>query len=213
MELNPRQQKLAFAVIVVILAGLGVYLLLPQATGSPHAAASASPTPAPTAAEVTPVVPTASQPVATPSPPASGAVNIFSWLPFTPADLTKAASVVTQAAAYYDTYRFDESAKTYRNRLSGLVTSQYLKVLQGDYSTYGVARQRTRDKEVSTASAAINSIRAFGSSSITFVVTISQHVKKVTGTTSPSSQFAITAVQVGGTWQVDQIQPASAGNQ
>src|SRR6266571_4294484 len=181
MELNPRQQKLAFAVIVVILAGLGVYLLLPQATGSPHAAASASPTPAPTAAEVTPVVPTASQPVATPSPPASGAVNIFSWLPFTPADLTKAASVVTQAAAYY--------------------------------GTYGVARQRTRDKEVSTASAAINSIRAFGSSSITFVVTISQHVKKVTGTTSPSSQFAITAVQVGGTWQVDQIQPASAGNQ
>ncbi len=214
MELNPRQQKLAFAVIVVILAGLGVYLLLPQATGSPRAATSTAPTPPPTAAEVSPAAPSTplqSQPVATPS--ASGAANIFSWLPFTPADLTKAASVTIQAAASYDTFRYDESATTYGNRLSGLVTSQYLTVLEGDYSTYGVAKQRTKDKEVSTASAMINSLRAFSPSSITFVVTISQHVKKTSGTSSPSSRFAITVVQVGGAWQVDQIQPASAGNQ
>src|SRR6266516_4470299 len=197
MELNPRQQKLAFAVIVVILAGLGVYLLLPQATGSPRAATSTAPTPSPTAAEMSP---------AAPSTPLQSQ-------PVTPADLTKAASVTIQAAASYDTFRYDESATTYGNRLSGLVTSQYLTVLEGDYSTYGVAKQRTKDKEVSTASAMINSLRAFSPSSITFVVTISQHVKKTSGTSSPSSRFAITVVQVGGAWQVDQIQPASAGNQ
>src|SRR6266542_1836416 len=199
MELTPRQQKLAFAVIVVILAGLGVYLLLPQATGSPRAATSTAPTPPPTAAEVSPAAPSTplqSQPVATPS--ASAAVNIFSWLPFTPADLTKAASVTIQAAASYDTFRYDESATTYGNRMSGLVTSQYLQVLESDYATFGVAKQRTKQKEISSASAGITSLRAFGGSSLPFVVTISQRIQTTTGTTSPSSQFAITVVNTGG---------------
>lgn len=213
MELNPRQQKLAFAIIVVMLAGLGVYLLLPQAKGGPDAAASRVSS-APPAAPPTIAAPaTTPPPAVTPSPVTSGTVNIFQWLPFTPEDLGRAASVATQAAAYYDTFRYDETAASYGNRLSSLVTSQYLASLEDGYSTYGVARQRNRDKEISTATATIDSLRAFDSSSITFVVTINQHMRKVSGTTSATGQFAITVVSVGGTWQVNQIQPASAGNQ
>lgn len=213
MELNPRQQKLAFAVIVVILAGLGVYLLLPQARGGPDAVASRV-SPAPTAATPVTALPvTTAPPAVTPTPSASGAVNIFRWLPFTPEDLGRAAFVATQAAAYYDTFRYDENAASYGERMSSLVTGQYLASLEEGYSTYGVARQRRRDKEISSATATINSLRAFDSSSITFVVTINQHIRKVTGTSSASSQFAITVMSTGGTWQVNQIQPASAGNQ
>ncbi len=209
MELNPRQQKLAFVVIVVILAGLGVYLVLPDTTAAPHAAAtgarsSSTPT-GPGAGAPTP------QPVATPQ--TGSAANIYRWLPFSQADLTNAASAAAQAAGYYDTFRYTDNAAAYGGRMSNVVTSQYLQVLEGDYSTYGVAQQRAKDKVVSTASAVINSLRSFGPSSLTFVVTISQHIKQVSGTSSPSGQYSVTVIAAGGSWQVDQIQPASAGNQ
>src|SRR5262245_23607619 len=106
MDLNPRQQKLAFAVIVVMLAGLGVYLILPKATAGPHAAAS-GPTAQPT--QATPASTPPPQSVggtATPAPSSTATVNIFQWLPFTQDDLIKAASVASQAASYYDTYRY-----------------------------------------------------------------------------------------------------------
>jgi hypothetical protein len=213
MDLNPRQQKLAFAVIVVMLAGLGVYLILPKATGGQHAAASVpSSQPAQTAPAST-APPQSAGGAVTPAPSSSATVNIFQWLPFTQDELVKAASVASQAASYYDTFRYDESAATYGNRMSGLVTGQYLQVLESDYATFGVAKQRAKQKEISSASAVINSLRAFGGSSLTFVVTISQRIQTTSGTTTPSSQFAITVVNTGGTWQVNQIQPATAGNQ
>ena len=208
MDLNPRQQKFAFAVIVVMLAGLGVYLVLPRATAGQHAPAPTPASQAPVPASTPPT-----QPAATPAPSQSGTVNIFQWLPFSQADLANAASDVTQAASYYETYRYDENAATYGNRMSGLVTSQYLQVLESDYATFGVAKQRTKQKEISSASAVINSLRAFGGSSLTFIVTISQRIQSSTGTKTQSGQFAITVVNTGGTWQVNQIQPASAGNQ
>ncbi len=187
MELNSRQQKLAFAVIVVMLAGLGIYLVLPKARAGPNAVT------APPTASVTPAAPASSAPTQQPIPAATpGGVNIYQWLPFTQADLARAASVASQAASYYDTFRYDENAA---------------------YATFGVAQQRTSQKEISSATAVINSLRAFGTSSLTFVVTISQRVQTTSGTSSPSSQFAITVVNTGGAWQVNQIQPASAGNQ
>ncbi len=208
MELNSRQQKLAFAVIVVMLAGLGVYLVLPKARAGPNAVT------APPTASVTPAAPASSAPAQQPIPAATpGGVNIYQWLPFTQADLARAASVASQAASYYDTFRYDENAAAYGSRMASLVTSQYLPVLENGYATFGVAQQRTSQKEISSATAVINSLRAFGTSSLTFVVTISQRVQTTSGTSSPSSQFAITVVNTGGAWQVNQIQPASAGNQ
>jgi hypothetical protein len=215
MDLNPRQQKLAFAVIVVMLAGLGIYLILPAATAGQHG--SVAPTaPAGTGPPQTapPALRTATvAPPVTPSPSAGGAVDIYQLLPFTQSDLDNAAAVATQAAAGYDTYGYTDTAAAYGARMSGLVTSQYLQALEAGFATFGVAQQRTRDQEVSSASAAINSLRSFGASSLTFVVTISQQIKNVRGATTSTGQFAITAISTGGEWQVNQIQPASAGNQ
>jgi len=213
MDLNPAQQKLAFAVIVVILAGLGIYLLLPNTNAAPTAT---SPTPVPSASPVAPATTPATAPApqtAAPAPQASTGVNIYQWLPFTQRDLASAASVAMQAAGYYDTFSYKENAAAYGGRMTNLVTSQYLQVLESDFSTYGVAQQRKNSKQISTATAVVNSLRSFGTSSLTFVVTISQHIQQVSGNTSPTGQYAVTVINTGGSWQVGQIQPASAGNQ
>jgi hypothetical protein len=209
MDLNPAQQKLAFAVIVVILAGLGIYLLLPSTNAAPTAASPTTTSSAPTAGPPTTAPP---QAPATPAPQASAGVNIYQWLPFSQNDLANAASVATQAAGYYDTFSYSETAAAYGNRMTNVVTSQYLQVLEGDFSTYGVAQQRKNSKQISTATAVVNSLRSFDASSLTFVVTISQHIQQVSGSTSPTGQYAVTVINTGGPWQVDQIQPASAGN-
>lgn len=209
MDLNPAQQKLAFAVIVVILAGLGIYLLLPSTNAAPTAA---SPAPTSSASPVVPATVPPPQTATTPANPAGAGVNIYQWLPFTQNDLANAASVATQAAGYYDTFSYSETAAAYGNRMTNVVTSQYLQVLEGDFSTYGVAQQRKNSKQISTATAVVNSLRSFDASSLTFVVTISQHIQQVSGSTSPTGQYAVTVINTGGPWQVDQIQPASAGN-
>jgi hypothetical protein len=209
MDLNPAQLKLAFAVIVVILAGLGVYILLPSTNAAPTAA-----TPAPTPS-VSPVVSATApqpQPAGTPAPQPGTGADIYRWLPFTQSDLATAASAATQAAGYYGTFSYTESAAAYAARMTNVVTSQYLHVLESDFATYGVAQQRKSSKQISTATAVVTSLRAFDTSSLTFVVTISQRIQQVSGSTSPTGQYAITVVNTGGTWQVDQIQPASAGN-
>jgi hypothetical protein len=75
-----------------------------------------------------------------------------------------------------------------------------------------VAGQRTSKKQVSTGSAVINSLRAFGTSSITFVVTITEQITDTAGRSLDSTQYAVTAVGVGSSWQINDIELASAGN-
>ena len=219
MDLTPLKQKLIFAVIVVALAALGVYLILPNALGSrrPSAAATPAPTATPPAAAPaatpagTPSALPPAQPSAVPTPTSSGSANIYQWLPFTQSDLASAASVVTKFAAYYDTFSYTDSASAYTARMSGLITTQFAATLQADYGTYGVAKQRSQSKEVSSATAAINQLRSFGPSSMIFVVTINQKTN-VTGQSSTSQQWAVTVARSGTSWLASSIQPASAGN-
>jgi len=211
MELKVWQQRMLFAVVVVGLAVLGVTLVIPKlqhsggtsATASPSASASASTAPAQSspAATQTPVAAT------TPS-----TVNVYNWLPFTQAELANAAGVVTSFCSAYGTYRYTDSAAVYMGRMNGLVTSSLAGLLRADYETVGVAAQRTTQRQVSSGSGTIGSIRAFGSSSITFVVTIDQRMASTKGTQTASGQYVITVQSVGATWQVNDIELASAGN-
>jgi hypothetical protein len=216
MDLTPRQQRLTFVVIVVALAGLGVYLILPNALGNRHASSAATTAPSATPAATIPAsgspaaLPPA-QPSAVPTPSQSGSVNIYQWLPFTQSDLASAAAVVTKFSAYYDTFSYTDTAQAYIGRMSGLITGQLAAMLQADYSTYGVAKQRTQSKEVSSATATINQLRSFGSSSMIFVVSIDQKTN-LAGQGSNPQQWAVTAARSGSSWQVSGIQPASAGN-
>jgi len=86
--------------------------------------------------------------------------------------------------------------------------------LENGYSTSGVAQQRAADKQVSTSSGTINSIRSFGAGpTITFLVTVNQQVTSTQPTTTASTKYAVTMVTSGGAWLVNDIELSTLGNQ
>jgi hypothetical protein len=215
MDLTPGRQRLVFVVIVLALVGLTSYLIESRHSGAAPAAA-----PSPSASTPSPAgtqgngVPPSSIPAVTPASTASGA-EVYQWLPFTAADLSAAAQTTLSFAKDYSTWSYTESVTDYAARLSPLVTTQELATLKSGYSTAGVAGPRVTDKQVSTGSGTIDSIRSFGAGpvSITFVVTVNQQVTSTQpATTAPPQQYAVTVVSSGGTWQVSDLELSQLGN-
>ncbi|HYB15151.1 MAG TPA: hypothetical protein VEF71_06740 [Streptosporangiaceae bacterium] len=210
MDLSPGQRNAVFALIVIVLAALGYYLVVPALTHSRgHGQAAGSPT---AAGPATSTAPASAAPLTTAPPGVPGAVNIYSWLPFTQQDLAAAASVAVRFSVDYDTFTYTESASGYVGQMAGLITGQLASTLRAAYQIPGVAKLRTSQKQVSTGTAAIDSLRAFGPSSLTFIVTAGQQLVSSHGTTSGSTQYAITVTGSGGSWQVSDIELESAGN-
>ncbi len=204
MDLSAGQQKALFAVVVVVLAGLGIYLIAPHGSKQPTPGRSASAAPSSPA-------PAAGSPLPT-APTGGSSVNIYQWLPFTEPELARAAAVTTQVITDYNTFTYTESAASYVAPMNGLITSQLSQTLKNGFATLGVAQTRTSQKQVSSGTATISSIRTFGSSSITFVVTATQKLTGTNGTTTSSTQYAVTVSGQGSSWQVYDIEPATAGN-
>jgi hypothetical protein len=208
VDLSPGQQKAVFALVVVVLAALGYWLIVPKMS---HSHAQAQPSPNPSATQSVPSPPASAPPTATTSPASASGVDIYSWLPFTQQDLAAAAAVTERFLVDYNTYSYTESAASYVGRMNGLITTQLASTLRGLYSQPGVAKVRTDQRQVSTGTAAINSIRAFGASSLTFVATGTQHLTTSKGASSGSAQYAITVTGSGSSWQVDNIELSSVG--
>lgn len=211
MELTSRQRLLTFVIIVLALAGIGAYLFVsgtakhnPSASATHHPSTPAASTSAP-AAPPTPIQSSGS--TAT-----SSQANIYNWLPFSQQQLSQAASVVQEFSAYYGTYSYNESTASYINRMAPFAVSQLLKVIQSGYTAPGVAGLRNQQKQVAAGSAVINSLRSFGSGSITFVVTVNQKITENHGTSQQSNQYAVTVANSGAGWQVNDIELASLGN-
>ena len=138
-------------------------------------------------------------------------MNIYSWLPFTQQGLADAAAVTVKFCADYNTYSYTESGAAYVGTMNGLITGQLATTLQGLYSTQGVAKVRTSQKQVSTGTAVIDSLRTFGPSSLTFIVTGTQRLVTSHGTSSGSAQYAITVTGSGTSWQVNDIELSNVG--
>ncbi len=220
MDLTPGRQRLVFVVIVIALVGLTSYLIESRHSGAAPAAAPSPSASTPQPSVSTPAgtqasgVPPSSVPAVTPVPTASGA-EIYQWLPFTAADLSAAAQTTLTFAKDYSTWSYTESVTDYAAKLSPLVTTQELATLKSGYSTAGVAGPRLQDKQVSTGSGTIDSIRSFGAApvSITFVVTLNQQVTSTQpATTAPPQQYAVTVVSSGGAWQVSDLELSQLGN-
>jgi hypothetical protein len=213
MEKASAQRKAVFAVIVVALAALGLYMFMPGALGvgrsskppeTPHRAAA---TPAHSAA------PAASNPAPAPASSASpSAPDIYQWLPFTQAELASAAHVVTEFCDAYGTWSYSQNADAYVATMSNLIAPGLSQVLAQSYSVPGVAKARASQKQVSTGSALIGSLRAYGPSSMTFIVTITEKITDTAGRSQSSAQYAVTVSGVGSSWQVSDIELASQGN-
>ena len=215
MDLSPGQQKAVFALVVVVLAALGYWLVLPKVS---HSAAQPQPTRTPSPTQSVPSPPRLDRQrrdrqraAGGGTPAATGSVNIYSWLPFTSDGLTAAATVTEEFLADYDTYSYTESAKDYVGKMGGLITGQLATTLQDLYSSPGVAKVRNDQQQVATATAVINSLRSFGPSSLTFIATATQHLATAKGSSNGSTQYAITVTGSGTSWQVNDIELSSAG--
>ena len=138
-------------------------------------------------------------------------MNIYSWLPFTQQGLADAAAVTVKFGTDYNTYSYTENAAAYVGTMNGLITGQLATTLQGLYSTPGVAQLRTSQKQVSTGTAVVDSLRTFGPTSLTFIVTATQHLVSSHGTTNASTQYAITVTGSGTSWQVNDIELSTVG--
>jgi len=213
VDLSPGQLKAVFVVVVVVLASLGYWLIWPK-VAHPHAAPQAAVSQSPSASGSAPASAPASAPgtpAATASPAASGNVNIYSWLPFTQQGLAAAAAVTVKFSAAYNTYSYTESADAYIAAMNGLITPQLAATLRESYASPGVAKLRVSQKQVATGTAVIDSLRAFGPSSLTFVVTGTQHLVTSGGTSNGSAQYAVTVTGSGTSWQVDNIELSTVG--
>ncbi len=214
MDLSPAQRVLAFLGIVVVLGAMGAYLLIPGVRSVlGHSPGAATPSPSASRPRATsPAVPPGSTAPATPVPPTGSAPDIYQWLPFSQADLAKAAGVAEAFGAAYDTFSYRESTPAYVASLGHLATSELSATLGRAYGTPGVASQRTGRQQVSSARTVINSIRTFGPGSLTFVVTIVQTMHTKQGKSRSNGQYAITLTGSGGSWLVNDLELASAGN-
>lgn len=201
MDPSPAVRRVAFAVIVCAFAALGAYLLAPAvhrgstSAGQPRAVSSA-----------TPPVPSQS------SARVAGSASIYQWLPFTQAGLTAAAQVVVRFADAYGTYSYTQGGAAYVAPLQSVASAQLVRQIEAAYEAPGVATARLGQKQVSTASTTIGSIRAFGPGSLTFVVLVAQQITSAAGGSQQTTDYAVTVSGSSDSWQVSDVELASAGN-
>jgi hypothetical protein len=207
MELSAAQRKLTFALVVLALVALGVYLFVSRGSGPAPAAA-----PSHSARPAAPARPAASPPPASASAPAvTQNSDIFQLVPFTAAGLESGEKVADQFGAAYGTYSYTETAAAYVRSMSKLISPQLSQQIAEAYSTPGVAGQRTSQRQVATATAQVASLRAFGQSSLTFVITVTQQVTATKGGGTKTAGYAVTLTGGDTTWRVTDIELQNAG--
>lgn len=203
MEISPAARRLIFGLVVCGLVGLGVYLIEPTSEGAGAGLAHNHRSPSRAAVEHTSGTASAGSP---------GQPDIYQWLPFTPAGLAAAAAIVVKFGAEYGSYSYAENAAAYAAPMVPLTSAQLVSQIEAAYSVPGVAAARRSGKQVATGTATIGSIRAFGAGSLTFLVQVSQQLTGTTGRNQQSTDYAITVTGSGASWQVTDVELASAGN-
>jgi hypothetical protein len=200
-----------------VLAGLGLAVFRPAAPSSGRGSPAPSRSPSSPSSPAGQTAPAgaagAGSPgqASQPAPSAAATPDIYRWLPFTPTQLATASALAIRFADHYQTFSYNQTAAGYLAPMRELVTDQLALLLGRAFSTPGVASQRTSKKQVSTATAVISSLRAFGPSSLTFIVVITQRITDTRGRSQSTTGYAITVSNNAG-WQVSDIQLASAGN-
>jgi len=205
-ELSDRQRRWLFAGLVVALAFVGIYLTLPSSKPTSHTSKPLT-SAGPDAPEAGPTTP----PPGISSPITSGTFDIYRLLPFKQQEFASAADLAQRFMVAYETYSYSEAPQAYMARIQPLVTSDLATQLATAADTPSLLDQRKQDQEVAQGTASIDSIRTFESNSIIFLVTGHQQVKKISGSTQDSKQFAVTVARSGGSWTVYAFEPADAG--
>jgi len=212
---SPFWRRVAFGAIVCLLVGLGAYLIGPAAHGSGQSGGARSGRASEAGGHASPAASVSRSPgtgAASTASGSSGEPDIYQWLPFTPAGLAAAASVVTSFGDAYGTYSYTESTAAYAATLSPVTSAQLTAQISAAFSAPGVATERVSGRQVATGRATIDSISAFGPTSLTFTVQVSQRIASTSGTRQLSASYSVTLTGSGTSWQVTSIELASVGN-
>jgi hypothetical protein len=201
MDATPAARRIAFALVVCAFAALGAYVLVPLA----HRGGTPRGKPTPVSSGRTPAP-------ANSSPSSGGPASIYQWLPFTSAGLTAAAQTVVRFGDAYGTYSYAEDGATYLAPLQSVASAQLVGQIEAAYAAPGVAATRQGEKQVSVAATTIGSIRAFGPDSLTFVALVTQQITSTVGRSQQATDYAVTVTGSGTSWQVSDVELASAGN-
>ncbi|MGH3274705.1 MAG: hypothetical protein ACRDNZ_10365 [Streptosporangiaceae bacterium] len=212
MELSPVQRMLTFVLVVVALVALAVYLFMTRASGAPQAA---TPAHHPDRQATPASLPSSAPSPAVSAPEPDGAVTqssgIFQLVPFTAAGLASAETIADRFGAAYGTYSYTEPVAAYLAPMKNLVSTQLSQQIAAAYVTPGVASARASQQQVSAGTAQVTSLRAFGPDSLTFVLTVTQQVTATQDGGAKTASYAVTLTGGDTTWQVTDIELASAG--
>lgn len=208
---TPTQRRLLFAGVVVVLAAIGAYLIVPVlARGPRDAPPDGSSRPSLAVGTGNPM------PSVAPSPAPSGGGkdggSLMDRLPVSEEELGRAADVAERFASAYTTYRYDEDPQAYEKRLAGLATDPIAQDLSGGSGAPAGRKTIERDRVVARGEAHVDGIRVLSEDSVVFVVSSEQKITSTRGATSGTKRFAITVVRADGGWRVSSLEDAAAGD-
>ncbi|QYC44917.1 hypothetical protein Nocox_36815 [Nonomuraea coxensis DSM 45129] len=190
----------AFAVIVVIIAAVGIYLMWADWEDPPEQQPQAAP---PTRVAI--VTPT---PLATAS---NAPFDVYDYLPMRKEQLAAAADLAERFTAVYGTFRYDEDPADYAGRLKAYTTPELGALLTRTVTSAGAVEQNRADELVSQATAKLKEIRQVGKGSIIFVVTGNRQVTAKSGDKLLTEEYAVTVSESGSDWRIFDIMPADEG--
>ncbi|GAA4222942.1 hypothetical protein FHR32_001798 [Streptosporangium album] len=198
-----------FAVLVVVLALVGIYLTMRPDSGDGRQAPADQ-------VGVDRTVRGSQAPVSVepprPSATASNApFDVYSYLPMTKKELAAAADYAQRFTAEYGTFSYDEDPATYGDRLRGYTTNEFAAVLLRTVTSPGSVEANRADEVVSVGTARVKEIRQVQKTSVVFVVTGTQDVTAKSGSKERVEDYAVTLVEVGADWRVHDLQPADEG--
>jgi hypothetical protein len=151
-------------------------------------------------------------PATTGAPTSLTAGDAEGLLPFTPSQISDAANLATTFAATYTSHRHDETPSAYLTRLTPMISPQLRPIIERAANDPATLNQRRRLQQITTAQAHPEAIRALGPSSITFLITVTEHVATAHANRNDTLHYALTLTQTGGEWQVYAIELAATGN-
>ncbi|MFL1429318.1 MULTISPECIES: hypothetical protein [unclassified Nocardiopsis] len=212
--LPERAQRFVFIGLIVVLVGAGVYFSMggfggggtEEAPVEPEVAQGDNGGSAGAPSDLSSVEPS---PLST---TAEDDVDVLGWFPFPEEELRTAGMTARAFAEAYGTIDYTGSPEAYYDSMRALATDEYADVLAESSRAGAFWAEMAEAEAIAQGRAEVESIRTFGSSSITFVVT----AQSITETANREfdeelGEFAITVVQEGRTWKVFDFQPADAG--
>ena len=119
---------------------------------------------------------------------------------------------MTRFGDAYGTYSYAESASAYGASLQPVTSASLVDQIEAAYAAPGVASARAGAKQVAVGTATIDSISAFGPTSLTFYLQVSQRITATTGASQQSTRYSVTVTGDGASWQVTSVELATVGN-